>query len=51
MKDIKVLGTDLAKNFFQLHGTNASGKKILSERLSREKLPEFRANISPCIVG
>lgn len=29
MKDIKVLGIDLAKNVFQLHGTNASGKKIL----------------------
>lgn len=25
MKDIKVLGVDLAKNVFQLHGTNING--------------------------
>ncbi len=28
MKDIKVLGVDLAKNVFQLHGTDISGKDI-----------------------
>ena len=34
MKDIKVLGIDLAKNVFQLHGTNAHGKRILKKRLT-----------------
>ena len=29
MKNIKVLGIDLAKNVFQLHGTNSSGKCVL----------------------
>ncbi len=47
MKDIKVLGVDLAKDVFQLHGTDAKGNK----RLSRRKLIEYMANITPCLVG
>ena len=30
MNDIKVLGIDLAKNVFQLHGTDNRGKRILA---------------------
>src|SRR5262245_23786733 len=51
MKNIKVLGIDLAKNVFQLHGTNAKGKCVLRKRISREKLAEFVAQINPCIIG
>jgi transposase len=51
MKDIKVLGIDLAKDVFQLHGTNAKGKQVLSKRLSRNKLINYMANLSPCVVG
>jgi transposase len=51
MKDIKVLGIDLAKNIFQLHGTNAQGKCILRKRISREKLAETMAQIKPCTIG
>lgn len=51
MKDIKVLGIDLAKNVFQLHGTDTKGKCILRKRLSREKLIEFVSNLSPCLIG
>lgn len=51
MKDIKVLGIDLAKNVFQLHGINAKGKCVLKKRLSREKLIEFMAQLPPCLVG
>ena len=36
MKDIKVLGIDLAKNVFQLHGTDSKGKGVLKKRLGRE---------------
>jgi transposase len=38
MKDIKVLGVDLAKDVFQLHGTDAKGDGVLTKRLSRGKL-------------
>lgn len=51
MKDIKVLGIDLAKDVFQLHGTDARGKCVLKKRLSREKLIGFVANLKPCLIG
>jgi transposase len=51
MKNIKVLGVDLAKNVFQLHGTDITGKCILKKRLSREKLKEFLVNLPPCTIG
>ena len=51
MKDIKVLGIDLAKNIFQLHGTDAKGKCVLRKRLGREKLAEFVANMASCTIG
>jgi transposase len=51
MKDIKVLGIDLAKNVFQIHGTNARGKRVLTTRLGREKLVEFLSNLTPCLIG
>jgi transposase len=51
MKNIKVLGIDLAKNVFQLHGTDAKGKCVLRKRLSRTKLIGFVANLQPCIIG
>ena len=51
MKNIKVLGIDLAKNVFQLHGTDAKGKCVLRKRLNRANLMEFIANLSPCVIG
>lgn len=51
MKNIKVLGIDLAKNVFQLHGTDAKGKRVLAKRLSRSKLIEFVAKLPPCLIG
>lgn len=51
MGNIKVLGIDLAKNVFQIHGTDARGKCVLRKRMSRSKLMEFVANLSPCIIG
>lgn len=51
MSNIKVLGIDLAKDVFQLHGTDEKGKGVLRKRLSRGKLVEYMANIPPCLVG
>ena len=51
MKHIKVLGIDLAKNVFQVHGADAKGKCVMRKRLSREKLVEFVSNLSPCLIG
>lgn len=51
MKNINTLGIDLAKNVFQLHGMNAIGKCVLRKRLSRTKLIEFVANLTPCTIA
>ena len=37
-KVIKVLGIDLAKNSFQLHGVDKNGHVVLKKKLSRLKL-------------
>jgi transposase len=44
------LGIDIAKNVFQLHGTDARGKAVLKKRLSREKLVDFVANLPTCEI-
>jgi transposase len=51
VKNIKTLGIDLAKNVFQLHGIDAKGKAILRKRLTRQKMIEFIANLTPCTIG
>lgn len=51
MKHIKILGIDLAKNIFQLHGTDSKGKCILRKRVGRGKLSEFLANLPACTIG
>ena len=49
--EISVLGIDLAKTVFQLHGVNRSGKVILRKKLSRGQLLEFVANLPRCLIG
>ena len=51
MKNIKVLGIDLAKNVFQLHGANAKGKCVLRKRLTRQKLTEYLSTLPECVIG
>jgi len=42
---IKVLGIDIAKNTFQLHGTDDAGKAVLKKHLSRNRLSPYVANL------
>lgn len=48
---IAVLGIDLAKNSFQLHGVDKRGKTVLRKRLNRSRLNEFIANVPPCVIA
>jgi transposase len=50
MSNVTLLAVDLAKNVFQLHGTDANGKTIVKKRLSRDKLLSFVANLDPCNI-
>jgi len=51
MTNISVLGIDLAKDVFQLHGVDNRGKAILKKRVSREGLKRFVSNLAPCVIG
>ena len=47
---IKVLGINIAKTVFQLHGVDALGKVVLRKRLSRDQLTRFVFNLPQCCI-
>jgi len=49
--NITTLGIDIAKNVFQLHGTNERGKVELKKRLRREQFLTYMQNLPPCLVA
>jgi transposase len=49
--NIKVIGLDLAKNVFQVHGVDGSGRALLRRQLKRREVREFFAKLSPTLVG
>lgn len=51
MRDLTVIGIDIAKNVMQLHGTDTKGKVLLKKRLSRERFLTYMSNLPRCIVG
>jgi transposase len=48
--NISLLGLDIAKNIFQLHGVDSVGKKVLKQRIERNKLPEYISNLPVCTI-
>ena len=50
MTTISILGIDIAKSTFQLHGADHTGKAVLRKRLPRHKLAAYVANLAPCTV-
>ena len=51
MNEISTIGLDLAKNVFQVHGIDASGRVVLRRQLRRGAVEKFFAQLPPCIVG
>lgn len=51
MNEIKLIGLDLAKSVFQVHGEGEAGVRIASRRLSRGQLAKYFAKLSPCVVA
>ena len=49
--NVTMLGIDLAKAVFQVHGVDEHGRAVLSKRLSRQQLLPFLANVPPCLIG
>jgi transposase len=51
MKKISIIGIDLAKNTFQLHGVDFEGRVILRRVFRRDQVVTFFANLPSCLVG
>lgn len=49
--ELKVLGIDLSKNLFQLHGVDPTGRAVLRKRLRRDQLLPFVAALPRCTIG
>jgi transposase len=49
--EVKVLGIDLAKQSFQLHGVDVAGQTVLRKKLNRNQLSAFVARLKPCLIG
>ena len=50
MEQVNMIGIDLAKNSFQLHGARADGSVAFRKKLSRAKLLDFVAAQPRCTV-
>jgi transposase len=48
---LTTIGLDLAKNVFQVHGTDERGKAMLRKTLKRAEVAKFFANLPACLVG
>jgi len=51
MGEVSTIGLDIAKSVFQVHGVDADGAVVIRKRISRAKVLEFFAAVSPCLVG
>lgn len=48
---LTVIGMDLAKNVFQVHGSDERGKPLLKKQLKRAQVMPFFANLTLCKIG
>lgn len=51
MENVAIVGIDLAKNVFQLHGATASGEVVFRRKLTRTRLSAFVGALPPCIIA
>ncbi len=48
---ITIVGFDLAKHVFQVHGVGTDGQVAVRRRLRRAEVLAFFAQLPPCLVG
>ena len=51
MSEVSIIGIDLAKRSFQVHGARADGSVAFRRKLGREKVLDFVASQPPCVVA
>ncbi len=51
MSDVITVGLDLAKNVFQVHGADGTGRAVLRKKLRRAQVLEFFDKLPACVVA
>lgn len=51
MSEITTVGLDLAKNVFQVHGADGTGRAVLRKKLRRAQVLEFFSQLPSCVVA
>ena len=51
MQEVAVVGLDLAKNVFQVHGVAAGGGVVVRKQLRRGQVLSFFEGLSPCLAA
>lgn len=51
MGEVTVVGVDLAKNVFQVHGAASDGSFVFRKKLSRPQFARLMAEQPPCLVA
>jgi len=51
MKEVSIVGLDLAKRVFQVHGAGSGGEIVFRRKLSRGQVIAFFAKRPGCIVA
>ena len=51
MDQVTIVGLDLAKRVFQVHGATADGGIAIRKKLSRGQVLAFFADLPPCVVA
>ena len=51
MSEITTVGLDLAKNVFQLHGADGTGRAVLRKKLRREQVLDCFGRLPTCVVA
>lgn len=49
--EVCIVGLDLAKNVFQVHGTDAEGHVLIRRQLRRAEVGKFFSELPPSVVG
>lgn len=51
MEELHIVGVDLAKRVFQVHGADKSGQVLFRKKLSRPQFQKFLASMPICVVA
>jgi transposase len=51
MSEISIIGLDLAKQVFQVHGADKAGRCLLRKQIKRREVLRFFTELAPCIVA